>query len=101
LVTWSGANDRGREGYAASSKEDHDVGAFCEVYGSHLSTESEAANALGSLIVDPKFADISGRYFDGTKEILSSAESRDESKAKTVWEQARILAELTAESHSR
>jgi len=63
--------------------------------GSHLSTESEAAGALGGLIIDPKFAGISGRYFDGTTEIPSSAESRDESKAKTVWDQAQTLAEFT------
>lgn len=68
---------------------------FVKFMGSHLSTESEAAGALGRLILDPKFASISGRYFDGFNEILSSAESRDESKSKTVWEQARTLAELT------
>lgn len=49
----------------------------------------------GGIIIDPKFAGISGRYFDGTTEIPSSAESRDESKAKTVWDQAQTLAEFT------
>jgi hypothetical protein len=68
---------------------------FVKFMGSHLSTESQAASELGRLVVDPKFAGISGRYFDGSREIPSSAESRDESKAKTVWEQARTLAELT------
>jgi NAD(P)-dependent dehydrogenase (short-subunit alcohol dehydrogenase family) len=68
---------------------------FVKFMGSHLSTESEAASAVGALIVDPKFAGISGRYFDGTNEILSSVESRDEFKAKTVWEQARALAGFT------
>lgn len=67
-------------------------GAFVKFMGSHLSTEYEAAQALGGLIMDEKFAGVGGRYFDGTKEILSSAESRDDSKARSVWEQARKLA---------
>ena len=67
---------------------------FVRFMGSHLSTENEAARGLGGLITDAKFEAISGRYFDGFKEILSSAESRDEVKAKAVWEQARGLAKI-------
>jgi NAD(P)-dependent dehydrogenase (short-subunit alcohol dehydrogenase family) len=70
---------------------------FVKFMGSHLSTENEAANALGGLIVDPKFAKISGRYFDATKEILSSVDSRDEAKARIVWEQAETLIKMPGE----
>jgi NAD(P)-dependent dehydrogenase (short-subunit alcohol dehydrogenase family) len=70
-------------------------GAFVRFMGSHLSTEDDAARALGRLMIDPNFAGVSGRYFDGFKEIPSSAESRDETKAKTVWEQARSLGRIT------
>jgi hypothetical protein len=38
-----------------------------------------------------------GRYFDGFKEIPSSVESRDKSKARTVWEQSAKLAGLSQE----
>ena len=69
-------------------------GPFVKFMGSHLSTEDEAAHALGRLIIDPNFAGVSGRYFDGFKEIPSSAESRDEAKAKAVWEQARALGKI-------
>ena len=69
-------------------------GAFVRFMGSHLSSEDEAGRALGRLIVDPKLRGISGRYFDGFKEIPSSAESRDESKARTVWESAMALAPI-------
>jgi NAD(P)-dependent dehydrogenase (short-subunit alcohol dehydrogenase family) len=70
-------------------------GWFVNFMGSHLSTEEEAAQALGDLLVDAKYSGVTGKYFDGFKEIPSSAESRDRSKAKTVWEQSAKLAGLS------
>jgi NAD(P)-dependent dehydrogenase (short-subunit alcohol dehydrogenase family) len=67
---------------------------FVNFMGSHLSTEREAAQALGELLVSSKYADVSGKYFDGFNEILSSDESRDEKKARAVWEQGLTLAGL-------
>lgn len=54
---------------------------FVNFMGSHLSTGEEAARALGALVVDAKYSGVSGRYFDGFKEVPSSIESRDESKS--------------------
>jgi hypothetical protein len=71
---------------------------FVRFMGSHLSTEDEAARGLGGLVTNAKFEGISGRYFDGFKEILSSAESRDATKARTVWQQAKGLAKITEEA---
>jgi len=70
---------------------------FVNFMGSHLSTEEEAARALGTLLTDPKFSTVSGRYFDGFREIPSSVESRDETKAHSVWQQAAKLAGLSPE----
>src|SRR5215467_1039290 len=70
---------------------------FVTFMGSHRSTEEEAAQALGGLLIDAKYAGVSGRYFDGFKEIASSVESRDETKARTVWEQSSKLAGLGRE----
>jgi NAD(P)-dependent dehydrogenase (short-subunit alcohol dehydrogenase family) len=70
---------------------------FVDFMGSHLSTEEEAAQALCSLVIDTKYSGVSGRYFDGFKEVPSSAESRDESKAGAVWEQSARLAGLSRE----
>lgn len=67
---------------------------FVAFMKSHLSTEEEAAQALGALLIDAKYSGVSGRYFDGFKEILSSVESRDETKAKAVWIQSARLAGL-------
>ena len=72
--------------------------AFVTFMGSHLSTAEDAARGLGGLVMDAKFEGISGRYFDGFEEILSSAESRDTAKARTVWEQARGLGKITDET---
>jgi len=67
---------------------------FVSFMGSHLSTEEEAAQALGGLLVDTEYSSVSGRYFDGFKEMPSSVESRDERKARAVWEQSLKLAGL-------
>ena len=67
---------------------------FVNFMGSHLSTEEEAAQALGDLLVSAKYSGVSGKYFDGFKEIPSSVESRDEGKARAVWEQSTKLAGL-------
>jgi hypothetical protein len=68
--------------------------------GSHLATEQECAEALGGLLVNEKYVGVSGRYFDGFKEIPSSIESRDPAKARAVWEQALRLAALTPDARS-
>jgi NAD(P)-dependent dehydrogenase (short-subunit alcohol dehydrogenase family) len=70
---------------------------FVNFMGSHLSTEEEGAQALGSLMMDERYSGVSGRYFDGFREVPSSAESRDENKARAVWEQSIRLAGLPGE----
>lgn len=67
---------------------------FVRFMGSHLSTEHEAARALGGLLVNPEYAGVSGRYFDGFREIPSSVESRDPAKARSVWAQSVALGGL-------
>jgi NAD(P)-dependent dehydrogenase (short-subunit alcohol dehydrogenase family) len=68
--------------------------SFVKFMGSHLSTEVEAAQALGGLLIDAKYSGVSGKYFDGFREIPSSKQSRDEAKASEVWEQTARLAGL-------
>ncbi len=64
---------------------------FVRFMGSHVSSEEEAARALGGLLIDEKYAAVTGAYFDGFKKIPSSVESRNEEKAKSVWEQSLAL----------
>jgi NAD(P)-dependent dehydrogenase (short-subunit alcohol dehydrogenase family) len=70
---------------------------FVNFMGSHLATEEQAAEALGRLAIDGKYSGVSGRYFDGFKEIPSSVESQDQNKARAVWEQSVKLAGLSRE----
>jgi NAD(P)-dependent dehydrogenase (short-subunit alcohol dehydrogenase family) len=72
-------------------------GWFVNFMGSHLSSEQKAAEALGGLLIDAKYSGASGRYFDGFREIPSSEESRDQAKAKAVWEESIKLAKLDTE----
>jgi NAD(P)-dependent dehydrogenase (short-subunit alcohol dehydrogenase family) len=69
-------------------------GWFVRFMGSHLATETEAAHNLGNLLVDPKYLRVSGSYFDGDKEIPSSADSRDPVKAAQAWREACELVQL-------
>ena len=68
---------------------------FVNFMGSHLSTEEEAGQALGELLVGPQYAGVHGKYFDGFKKIPSSEESRDEQKARVAWEQSAKLVGLS------
>jgi NAD(P)-dependent dehydrogenase (short-subunit alcohol dehydrogenase family) len=70
---------------------------FVNFMGSHRSTEEEAGRALGGLLTDAKYSGLSGRYFDGFREIPSSVESQDKSKARSVWEQSARLVGLSEE----
>jgi NAD(P)-dependent dehydrogenase (short-subunit alcohol dehydrogenase family) len=70
---------------------------FVSFMGSHLSTEEGAAQALGDLLISPRYSGVTGKYFDGFNEIPSSVESRDAAKARQVWEQAQVLAGLPVE----
>src|SRR5258708_19903669 len=57
---------------------------FVNFMGSHLSTEQEAAQGLGDLLVDAKYSGVSGKYFDGLKESPPSLNSRHQQKSPVV-----------------
>jgi light-dependent protochlorophyllide reductase len=56
------------------------------------STET-SGERLASLVLDPRFAGVSGRYFVGDREARSSVESYDEARAAALWA---LSVELTA-----
>jgi light-dependent protochlorophyllide reductase len=47
---------------------------------------------LAALVSDPRFDGVSGRYFDGLREVDSSADSRDRDKAADLWRTSERLA---------
>ena len=58
----------------------------------NIHTPNESGRALARLVVDPALESVSGRYFEGLKEIRSSVESYDEAKAVTLWDETELVA---------
>jgi light-dependent protochlorophyllide reductase len=54
------------------------------------STRSSGAR-LAALAVDPRFDDVTGAYFEGTRQIRSSEDSYDRDKALDLWETSEQL----------
>ena len=61
----------------------------------NIHSPEESGRALARLVLDPSLENVSGRYFEGLAEIRSSAESYDQSKATTLWEQSAELVGLS------
>jgi NAD(P)-dependent dehydrogenase (short-subunit alcohol dehydrogenase family) len=57
----------------------------------NIHTPKESGAALARLIVDPALAATSGRYFEGLREIPSSAESYDKDRAEELWRESATL----------
>ena len=51
-----------------------------------------SGNRLAALVHDPRFERVSGRYFDGLKEVRSSTDSYDRDKASDLWRTSERLA---------
>ncbi|MGF1481846.1 MAG: hypothetical protein ACFB4I_20585 [Cyanophyceae cyanobacterium] len=50
--------------------------------------------ALASLVLNSDLDDVSGKYFDGFKQVESSVESHDRYKAVELWEGSKVLVQL-------
>lgn len=55
---------------------------------------NKMGKALASLILNSDLDGVSGKYFDGFKQVESSAESHDIQKALELWEASKILVQL-------
>jgi NAD(P)-dependent dehydrogenase (short-subunit alcohol dehydrogenase family) len=67
----------------------------------NIHSPEESGRALARLVLDPTLESVSGRYFEGLREIRSSAESYDEAQAAALWEQSAELVGLSREEVSR
>jgi NAD(P)-dependent dehydrogenase (short-subunit alcohol dehydrogenase family) len=68
-----------------------------QLFHANIHRPEDSGRALTRLVLDPALESVSGRYFEGIKEIRSSAESYDEAKAAARWEQSAELAGLSQE----
>ncbi len=55
------------------------------VMGGNVHTPAQSGAALADLVVSPRWAGVSGRYFEGRHEIASSDESHDQTRADSLW----------------
>jgi hypothetical protein len=75
--------------------------ALTLVPGINRHTPTRSGGALARLVLDPRLAGTTGKYFNGTREVRSSAESYDTRKAADLWETSIALtAPVTQFSHS-
>ena len=54
-------------------------------FRSSIRSTKQSGTDLGNLVLNEHFSSISGKYFDGPKEIPSSKESYDINRAKELW----------------
>ena len=59
----------------------------------NVHTVSESGASLAELVDAPQLADVSGKYFEGTKPIVSSPESYDVSRAAALWSASEKMAQ--------
>ncbi|HEY0302443.1 MAG TPA: SDR family NAD(P)-dependent oxidoreductase [Rhizomicrobium sp.] len=62
----------------------------------NVNSPTTSGRHLAALATDPRFAGVSGRYFEGIKEIRSSELSYDSGNARALWEDSCRLVGLTA-----
>lgn len=66
----------------------------------NVNTTAKSGEALARLVLDPKLEGVSGRYFEGEKEIRSSELSYDRGNAAELWEMSTGLVHLRPEETS-
>jgi light-dependent protochlorophyllide reductase len=60
----------------------------------NANTANKAGKALADLVTNPEFGEITGKYFDGTKEIKSSELSYSKENRKDLWRTSVELSKL-------
>lgn len=66
-------------------------------FGVNINSVATSGRALARLVLDPEFAGVSGRYFEGGKEIRSSEDSYGRGNAAELWETSAVLVGLRPE----
>ena len=67
------------------------------VFGVNVNSTESSGKNLARLVLDPKLEGVSGRYFEGEKEIRSSEMSYDRTNAADLWETSTELVRLRPE----
>ena len=69
----------------------HVMPALTLIPGINRNTPTHSGAALARLVLDPRLAGTTGAYFNGKREVRSSAESYDARNAADLWETSTAL----------
>ncbi|KAL0929722.1 dehydrogenase reductase [Colletotrichum truncatum] len=73
------------EGWLWNSVLPHMLGLLRIIFNPNVHTPAESAAALARLAVSPSVEGVTGKYFEGLKEIMSSNDSYVKSKQEDLW----------------
>jgi hypothetical protein len=61
------------------------------LFSPNVHTAQESGGALARLVTDPELSAVTGRYFEGDRQIRSSEESYNDERAEGLWSASMIL----------
>ena len=61
----------------------------------NVNSVARSGRSLASIVTDPRFERISGKYFQGTRDVPSSKDSYDPAMATDLWETSASMVKLT------
>jgi NAD(P)-dependent dehydrogenase (short-subunit alcohol dehydrogenase family) len=76
---------------AASYILPHMIPLLRRVMSPNVHTPAESGAALARLVTDPALAGVTGKYFEGLKEIRSSIDSYDDVRVEDLWRVSEML----------
>ena len=61
------------------------------LFSPNVHTAQESGDALALLVTDPELSGVTGRYFEGRRQIRSSEESYNDARAEDLWNRSTAL----------
>jgi hypothetical protein len=61
----------------------------------NVNSTAQSGRALANLVSEPRFEGVSGKYFEGVREVPSSKDSYDPAIASELWESSASMVKLT------
>ena len=60
----------------------------------NVNSVANSGRALANMVTEPRFERISGKYFQGTRDVPSSKDSYDPAMASDLWESSAAMVKL-------
>ena len=63
----------------------------------NVNSVARSGKSLAGMVTEPRFERISGKYFQGVRDVPSSKDSYDPAMAAELWESSAAMVKLTSE----